>query len=68
MNLIYPDVPKQRCWAHKLRNVAARLPRKLQVLPVEFTNKSCASAIANYGNRLDLAGWAEYFAPYPGLD
>jgi len=30
LDFIYPDVPKQRCWAHKLRNVAARLPRKLQ--------------------------------------
>ena len=23
-------MPRQRCWAHKLRNVAARLPRKHQ--------------------------------------
>lgn len=28
--LVYPRVPVQRCWAHKLRNVAAKLPRKLQ--------------------------------------
>jgi transposase-like protein len=27
---VYPYVPVQRCWAHKLRNVAAKLPRKLQ--------------------------------------
>lgn len=29
---IFPAVPQQPCWAHKLRNVAAKLPRKLQPL------------------------------------
>lgn len=28
VELVYPRVPRQRCWAHKLRNVAAKLPRK----------------------------------------
>ena len=27
---VYPYVPRQRCWVHKLRNVASRLPRKVQ--------------------------------------
>jgi putative transposase len=27
---VYPYVPVQRCWVHKLRNVAAKLPRKYQ--------------------------------------
>jgi transposase-like protein len=27
---VYPYVPKQRCWAHKLRNVAAKLKRRHQ--------------------------------------
>jgi putative transposase len=27
---VYPYVPRQRCWAHKLRNVAAKLPRRVQ--------------------------------------
>lgn len=27
--LVYPRVPRQRCWAHKLRNVTDRLPRRL---------------------------------------
>lgn len=26
----YPYVPRQRCWAHKLRDVAAKLPRRHQ--------------------------------------
>jgi putative transposase len=30
LDTVYPYVPRQRCWAHKLRNVAAYLPRKLQ--------------------------------------
>ncbi len=28
--IVYPKVSHQRCWAHKLRNVAAKLPRKIQ--------------------------------------
>jgi putative transposase len=30
LDTVYPYNPKQRCWAHKLRNVADRLPRKYQ--------------------------------------
>jgi len=30
LQTVYPFIPKQRCWAHKLRNVANRLPRKHQ--------------------------------------
>lgn len=30
LDTVYPYVPRQRCWVHKLRNVAAKLPRKLQ--------------------------------------
>jgi len=30
LELVYPYVPVQRCWAHKLRNVAAKLPRRYQ--------------------------------------
>ena len=28
--VVYPYVKRQRCWAHKLRNVAAKLPRTIQ--------------------------------------
>ena len=27
---VYPYVARQRCWVHKMRNVAAKLPRKIQ--------------------------------------
>ncbi len=30
LETVYPYVLLQRCWVHKLRNVAARLPRKVQ--------------------------------------
>lgn len=30
IDLVWPDVPRQRCWAHKLRNVANYVPKKLQ--------------------------------------
>ena len=30
LDLVYPAVPRQRCWVHKLRNLAAKLPRRLQ--------------------------------------
>jgi putative transposase len=30
LDTVYPYVDRQHCWAHKLRNVAAKLPRKLQ--------------------------------------
>jgi len=30
VGLVYPQVPRQRCWAHKLRNVAGMLRRKNQ--------------------------------------
>jgi putative transposase len=30
LDMVYPYVSRQRCWAHKLRNVADKLPRKCQ--------------------------------------
>jgi putative transposase len=30
LDLVYPYVARQRCWAHKLRNVASRLPHRIQ--------------------------------------
>lgn len=30
LDLVWPDLKRQRCWAHKLRNVANKLPKKLQ--------------------------------------
>ncbi len=30
LDLVYPYVPRQRCWVHKLRTVAVKLPRRHQ--------------------------------------
>lgn len=30
LQTVYPYVPRQRCWVHKLRNVMAKLPMKLR--------------------------------------
>ena len=30
LDMVYPDCPRQRCWAHKLRNVIQYIPKKLQ--------------------------------------
>ena len=30
IDLVWPGLPRQRCWAHKLRNVANYVPRRLQ--------------------------------------
>lgn len=30
LDTVYPYVSRQRCWVHKLRNVAAKLPRRIQ--------------------------------------
>jgi len=31
LDMVYPYIPRQRCWVHKLRNVANYLPRRYQV-------------------------------------
>jgi putative transposase len=31
LEIVYPYIPRQRCWAHKLRNVANRIRRKDQI-------------------------------------
>jgi putative transposase len=30
LDLVFPGLPRQRCWAHKLRNVVNHVPRRLQ--------------------------------------
>lgn len=30
LDMVYPYIPRQRCWVHKLRNVAQYLPRRYQ--------------------------------------
>lgn len=37
LDMLYPHVPRQRCWVHKLRNVTCYLPRRYQ--------KACLSEV-----------------------
>lgn len=30
LDMVYPYTPRQRCWVHKLRNIASKVPKKLQ--------------------------------------
>lgn len=30
LDTVYPYITRQRCWVHKLRNIASKLPRKVQ--------------------------------------
>jgi len=39
LDLVYGSKRKQRCWAHKLRNVANKCPRRLQGVIVEEARK-----------------------------
>ncbi len=57
LQLVYPQVPQQRCWAHKLRNIADKVPKK---------EGSCvreAAAIYQAANRREALrayrAWAE---------
>jgi transposase-like protein len=46
LDTVYPYVAKQRCWVHKLRNVAVKLPRRIQELCLKG-----AKLIYQAGNR-----------------
>ncbi len=59
--LVYPQVPQQRCWAHKLRNIADKVPKK---------EGSCvreAAAIYQAASRREalrvFRRWAEKWTP-----
>jgi putative transposase len=62
LNLVWPDVRRQRCWAHKLRNVANYLPKRLQ--------KPCTGQARGIYNAKDYAQairaykrWVEVWKP-----
>lgn len=39
LTTVFPHVPQQHCWAHKLRNVANNLPKKLQAACIAHARK-----------------------------
>jgi transposase-like protein len=53
LETVYPYVPRQRCWAHKLRNVASRLRRKdkqpcLAEVKAVYQARTRREAVARY--------------------
>lgn len=62
LDMVWPDLKRQRCWAHKLRNVANKVPRRLQ--------KACTSHARDIYKAEGRAeairafkGWARVWAP-----
>lgn len=43
IDLVWPGLPRQRCWAHKLRNVANLIPQKLQAQAIAQTKSIYAA-------------------------
>ena len=37
--IVFPSLPRQRCWAHKLRNIANKLPKSIQAPCVSDARK-----------------------------
>jgi len=62
IKLVYPGVDKQRCWAHKLRNVTNKIPKKLQKICINeardiYEAESYKEAIWNFKR------WARIWGP-----
>ena len=67
MNVVWPDVPRQRCIAHKIRNVLNRVPKKEQATVKREVTKIFSAAdlaeakqaakrfIAQYGKQYAMA-------------
>jgi len=65
LDMVYPYIPRQRCWVHKLRNLALKLPKKrakevLKGVKAIYQAKNKKEAIKLYW------GWAkEYRSTFP---
>jgi transposase-like protein len=60
LDTVYPYVARQRCWAHKMRNVAAKLPRKnqdscLAEAKTIYQAQTCREAVMRFRQ------WATYW-------
>jgi len=65
LDIVYPYIPRQRCWAHKLRNVANRIRRQDQIECLAMAKK-----IYLAGNRREAVkvfrSWkARWWQTYP---
>lgn len=62
LDTVYPYVPRQRCWAHKLRNLAAKLPRTHQE-PCLQGAKGISQAETQREARTRFRQWAGCWRP-----
>lgn len=59
---VFPAIPQQLCWAHKLRNVANKLPRKLLTLCISQARDIYAAD--DYRAALKIfKSWAKFWLP-----
>ena len=62
LDLVWPGLPRQRCWAHKLRNVANQLPRKLQKVCLAQARQLYSAT--SYGHALRrFRKWKKFWNP-----
>jgi putative transposase len=47
LRMVYPRVAHQRCWAHKLRNIANKLPKKHQATCIDQARRIYLAATRN---------------------
>ncbi len=62
LSLIYPSALIQRCWAHKLRNVANKCPKKLQEVCIQGTREIYKAESLSRA-REAYKKWAEVWRP-----
>lgn len=58
LEIVYPRLPRQHCWAHKLRNVAAKLPRKHQAACLRGAKRIYLAAHARQAGQR-FSRWAD---------
>lgn len=62
VDLVFPEVKKQRCWAHKLRNVANKLPKKIEEVCINEA-RDIYNAESKHKAIKSFKGWAGRWKP-----
>jgi putative transposase len=62
LEIVYPRIPRQACWVHKLRNVAAKLPRKHQAACLRGAKRLYNAAHARQAGQW-FRQWAQEWRP-----
>jgi transposase-like protein len=62
---VYPNVPFQRCWAHKVRNILDKVPRKKQAAVKKGLRKIYAASSLAEANKAAKRWAASWIAKHP---